>query len=305
MVSIVQIGEVKKEPHVECLTNRAELLHQSMIEAGKVSILQRCHDGPRERHSARLNRIGGVFAPFQINLRKDIERVLHELGSGFEAGSDEGIVNFIEGARELLAGAASPLGAADEAHEFALGERHVCLGRPAVTGMLLDERDENLVCQRARLSELRIGTNDDILFRHSPVELDLLGVSRRPLGVVAEQRAGDAQQRVLHVEFVADDSRLGRGTVLLSGGHVLHDTAMKARPSLRCVERMWRARRSSWARTVASVRDWSRWQPAAKNTSRILEGLTLWRGFVEPDRPRLFGLCCVRHGATPRPAPEA
>ena len=80
VVSVVQIGEVKKEPHVERLANRAELLHQSVIEAGKVSILQRCHDGPRERHGARLDRIGGVFAPLQINLRKDIERVLHELG---------------------------------------------------------------------------------------------------------------------------------------------------------------------------------------------------------------------------------
>ena len=87
-----------------------------------MSILQRRHDGPRERHGARLDRIGGVFAPLQINLRKDIERVLHELVCGFEAGSDERVVNFIEGARELLAGAASPLGAADEAHEFALGE---------------------------------------------------------------------------------------------------------------------------------------------------------------------------------------
>ena len=114
------------------------------------------------------------------------------LVGGFEAGSDEGVVNFIEGARELLAGAASPLGAADEAHEFALGERYVCLGRAAVAGMLLDERNKNLVRQRARLSELGIGTDDDIFFRHSPVEFDLLGVGRRSLGVVAEQRAGNA-----------------------------------------------------------------------------------------------------------------
>ena len=118
--------------------------------------------------------------------------MLHELVCGFEAGADEGVVNFIEGARELLAGAASPLGAADEAHEFTLGERYVCLGRTAVAGMLLDERNENLVGQRARLSELGIGTDDDFLFRHSPVELDLLGVGWRPLGVVAKQRAGNA-----------------------------------------------------------------------------------------------------------------
>ena len=46
-----------------------------------------------------------------------------------------------------------------------------------------------------------IGADDDILFRHSPVEFDLLGVGRRSLGVVAEQRAGNAQQRVFHVEL--------------------------------------------------------------------------------------------------------
>ena len=129
-------------------------------------------------------------------------------------------MNFIEGARELLAGAASPLGAADEAHQFALGERHVGLGRPAVAGMLLDERDENLVRQRAWLPELRIGADDDILFRHSPVEFDLLGMRGRALGVMAEQRAGNAQQRVFHVELVADNCRLGRRAARLSGGHM-------------------------------------------------------------------------------------
>ena len=134
--------------------------------------------------------------------------MLHKTVGGFETGADEGVVNFIEGARELLAGAASPLGTADEAHQFALGERHVCLGRAPVTGMLLDERNENLVRQRARLPEFRIGADDDILFRHSPVEFNLLGVGRRSLGIVAEQRAGNAQQRVFHVELVCLLDRL-------------------------------------------------------------------------------------------------
>jgi hypothetical protein len=112
------VGEVKKESHVESLPDRAKLLNQSMIEAGEVSVLQRCHDGPRERHGARLDWIGGVFAPLHINLRKDIERVLHEAVCGFESCSDKGVVNFFQGTLKLLARAASPLGAANEAHLF-------------------------------------------------------------------------------------------------------------------------------------------------------------------------------------------
>ena len=67
--------------------------------------------------------------------------------------------------------------------------------------MLLDERDENLVGQRTGLSEFGIGADDDIFFRHSPVELYLLGVGGCPLGVVAEQGARNAEQRVFHVEL--------------------------------------------------------------------------------------------------------
>jgi len=69
---------------------------------------------------------------------------------------------------------------------------------------------------------------------------------------VAEQRAGDAQQRVFHVELFGR-GRCRLGAARRSGGHAIHDTAMKARPSLRCVERMWRARRDGreWSRPFA------------------------------------------------------
>jgi hypothetical protein len=36
---------------------------------------------------------------------------------------------------------------------------------------------------------------------------------------MAKQRAGYAQQRVFHVEFVTDDCRRGRGAARLLGGH--------------------------------------------------------------------------------------
>ena len=58
VMSVVQIGEVKKQSHEKRLPDRAELLHKLVIEAGEVPILQRCNDRPRERHGARLDRIG-------------------------------------------------------------------------------------------------------------------------------------------------------------------------------------------------------------------------------------------------------
>lgn len=76
--------------------------------------------------------------------------------------------------------------------------------------MLLDERDENLVGQRTGLAELGIWTDDDVFLRHSPVEFNLLGVGGRPLGVVAEQRAGNAQQRIFHVELFCLLDRFAR-----------------------------------------------------------------------------------------------
>lgn len=68
--------------------------------------------------------------------------------------------------------------------------------------MLLDEGDENLVRERARLAQARVRTDDDILLLYSLVEHDLPGASRRAFCVVAEQRTGDAQQGVLHEYFV-------------------------------------------------------------------------------------------------------
>ena len=67
--------------------------------------------------------------------------------------------------------------------------------------MLLEQRDEDLVSELARLSELRIGSDDNALFGDARVDLDLTGAGRCPFRVMAEQGAGDPQKRVLQIEF--------------------------------------------------------------------------------------------------------
>ena len=68
--------------------------------------------------------------------------------------------------------------------------------------MLLDESDKNFMCERAGLTKTRVRTDDDILFRYSLVELDLVGASRCAFRIMAKQRTGDAQQRILHEHLV-------------------------------------------------------------------------------------------------------
>ena len=100
MVAVVKVGEMKKQPHVERLANRAELLHEPVIKAGEVSVLERCHDRPRERDGAGLDRIGRVFAA----LKKISGKILNEcsmkrLSSDLNAVRTNAVVNFVERAR--------------------------------------------------------------------------------------------------------------------------------------------------------------------------------------------------------------
>ena len=67
--------------------------------------------------------------------------------------------------------------------------------------MLLQKRDENFVRELTGLPELWIGTDDDCLLAATRSQFDLIRARRRTFGIMAEQRTGDAEQRVLHVEF--------------------------------------------------------------------------------------------------------
>src|SRR3954454_4727667 len=68
--------------------------------------------------------------------------------------------------------------------------------------MLLDQRDEDLVRELPGLAERRVGPDRDALLGNGGVELDFSGAQRSALRVVAEQRAGNAEQIVLQVELV-------------------------------------------------------------------------------------------------------
>src|SRR5665213_1323108 len=121
--------------------------------------------------------------------------------AGPKAAADEGVVNLVQRSAELVAVAATPFLPADEPHEFALAEGDIGLHWPAIAGMLLEQRDEDLVGELAGLSKLRIGSDDNALFGDVCVDLDLTGVGRCPLRVMAEEGAGDPQKRVLQIEL--------------------------------------------------------------------------------------------------------
>src|SRR4051794_34838356 len=115
---------------------------------------------------------------------------------------DEGVVDFAQRAGQLFAILAAPLLAADQTADLAASERDLVRYRAAVVGMLLDQRDEDLVRELTGLAERRVGPDRDALFGDGGIELDFCGAQCGALRVMAEQRAGDAEQIVLQVELV-------------------------------------------------------------------------------------------------------
>ena len=119
-----------------------------------------------------------------------------------EMRRDECVVDFAQRAGQLFAVLAAPLLAADQTADLAAGERDLVRYRAAVIGMLLDQRDEDFVRELTGLAERRVGPDREALFGNGGVELDFSGAQRGAFRVVAEQRAGDAEQIVLHVELL-------------------------------------------------------------------------------------------------------
>src|SRR5260370_39504983 len=74
----VQVRKMEEEAHVERLSDRPELLHQRVVEADEMLILERLHDGSGEHDRACLNRVAREFAALDPDLREDVERVLDE-----------------------------------------------------------------------------------------------------------------------------------------------------------------------------------------------------------------------------------
>src|SRR5438477_235441 len=68
--------------------------------------------------------------------------------------------------------------------------------------MLFDKRHEKFVSKWTRLSEARIGPNDDVLFFRSPVEVDFVGSSAGTFCIMTKKCAGDPKKCVLHEKLV-------------------------------------------------------------------------------------------------------
>src|SRR5580704_3813468 len=92
------------------LPDCSKLVHQCMIEAGEMLLLQRLHDGRSKRDRAGLDRVARVLAALDQNFRKDRERVFDKFAAElFEVRLYESIVDFVQRPRELFAVTTSPL----------------------------------------------------------------------------------------------------------------------------------------------------------------------------------------------------
>src|SRR3984893_9954072 len=103
--------------------------------------------------------------------------------------------------------------------------------------MFLDERNENFVGELAGLPKFRIGADNNVLFAGAVIKLDFVCACRCSFWVVTEQRAGDAQECVLHVNLVFV-LRFARSAVELLGFHNVYAnyTASERRRMIWAVE---------------------------------------------------------------------
>src|SRR5207237_10862750 len=91
-------------------------------------------------------------------------------------GDDMREVNFKQGAMEITAVAAAPIAAADEPTNFLAREMYLAANRATVVGMFFQKCNKNLMGERSRLTEARIGTNNNIFLNGSLVDDDFLRV---------------------------------------------------------------------------------------------------------------------------------
>ena len=203
VAAVIEIGEVEEGAHVERLSDGAKLLHQGEVQAGEMILFERADDRLGESDGAGLDRVAGELAALDENLGEDVERVLDVPAVlFFEMGADKRVVNFVQGAGELLAVAAAPFLAADEPADLPPGEGDFVADGSAVVGVLLEERDEYLVRQRAGLPEARVGADGDVPLGLPPSQTYLVGALGGRALVVTEEGAGDAQQGALHEELL-------------------------------------------------------------------------------------------------------
>src|SRR3954454_98446 len=125
---------------------------------------QRAHDRLGEGDGARLDRVALQLAPLDPHLREDVEGVLDEAPARLlEMRRDERVMDFAQCAGQLFAVLAAPLLSADQTADLAARGRDLVRYRAAIVGMLLDQRDEDLVSELTGLAERRVGSDRDAL----------------------------------------------------------------------------------------------------------------------------------------------
>jgi hypothetical protein len=84
----IKIREVEKEAHIQSLANRSEPLHQEVIEAREMIVLQRCDDRVGKCHGTCDDRGIMGAASFNQGLVENTKIALKETLSLFEKGDD-------------------------------------------------------------------------------------------------------------------------------------------------------------------------------------------------------------------------
>ena len=120
----------------------------------------------------------------------------------FEMSPDEGVMDLVQHARQLLTVAAAPFLPANKPTDLPPREGDFVADRLAVIGVLLQKRHEHLVGERPGLPELRIGTYHDVAMGVAPAEMNLIGAFRRGFLIMTKERPGDAEQSALHIELI-------------------------------------------------------------------------------------------------------
>jgi hypothetical protein len=123
-----------------------------------------------------------------------------------EVSNDVRVTDLLQGVDKLIAVSPTKNFAAGEMQQLALGERNIALNGTAVGRLLLDDRECNLVSERAGLVVLAVQSDCYAFVFRPPFDFKNAGAGAGAFGIVAEQNPENPQERAFHIELV-DGSR--------------------------------------------------------------------------------------------------
>src|SRR5882757_1029044 len=110
-MTVKKVGEVEEHSHVESLPNRAELLHEYVVQARKVMIAERSYDWLRERDRTSEDRcVAACIRSLKQNFGEDVEPTLEiVIISCSEMAFNECALNFTQGPGQFHACPTTPI----------------------------------------------------------------------------------------------------------------------------------------------------------------------------------------------------